>query len=105
VIIGEKPARYVALAMLALMYILVIYLVITGFFTPVMLIVLLALTLMPGVWRMYSKPYPQERPADFPAEAWPTYFAAAAFMHNRRYGLLFMAGLLVDAILHVLRVV
>ena len=92
VIIGEKAARYVALTMMALMYILVIYLVITGFFTPVMLIVLLALTLMPTVWRMYSKPYPQERPADFPAEAWPTYFAAAAFMHNRRYGLLFIAG-------------
>ena len=66
VIIGEKPARTVALAMMALMYVLVIYLVITGFFTPVMLIVLLALTLMPTVWRMYSKPYPQERPADFP---------------------------------------
>jgi 1,4-dihydroxy-2-naphthoate polyprenyltransferase len=105
VIIGEKAARYVALTMMALMYILVVYLVITGFFTPVMLIVLLALTLMPSVWRMYSKPYPRERPADFPAEAWPTYFAAAAFMHNRRYGLLFIAGLLVDAILHVLKVV
>jgi len=26
-------------------------------------------------------------------------------MHNRRYGLLFMAGLLVDALLHVLKVV
>ena len=90
--------------MMALMYILVIYLVITGFFTPVMLIVLLALTLMPGVWRMYRKPYPQERPADFPAKAWPTYFAAAAFMHNRRYGLLFILGLLVDAMLHVLKV-
>jgi len=104
VIIGEKAARSVALTMMALMYILVVYLVITDFFTPVMLIVLLALTLMPGVWRMYRKPYPQERPADFPAEAWPTYFAAAAFMHNRRYGLLFIAGLLVDALLHVLKV-
>ena len=90
--------------MMALQYILVIYLVITGFFTPVMLIVLLALTLMPGVWRMFSKPYPQERPVDFPAEAWPTYFAAVAFIHNRRYGMLFITGLLVDAILHVLKV-
>ena len=104
VIIGEKAARYVALTMMALMYILVIYLVITGFFTPVMLVVLLALTLMPTMWRMYRQPYPSERPADFPPEAWPTYFAAAAFMHNRRYGLLFIAGLLVDALLHVLKV-
>jgi len=40
-------------------------------------------------------------PADFPPEAWPTYFAAAAFMHNRRYGLLFILGLLVDAVIRV----
>jgi 1,4-dihydroxy-2-naphthoate polyprenyltransferase len=103
VIIGEKAARYAALGMMALMYLLVVYLVITGFFTPIMLIVLLALTLMPTVWRMYRQPYPKERPADFPAEAWPTYFAAAAFMHNRRYGLLFILGLLVDAVIHVVR--
>jgi len=103
VIIGEKPARYAALGMMALMYLLVTYQVITGFYTPVMLIVLLALTLIPTVWRMYSKPYPNERPADFPPEAWPTYFAAAAFMHNRRYGLLFILGLLVDAVIHVVR--
>ena len=105
VIIGEKVARYAALGMMALMYLSVINQVITGCFTPVMLIVLLALTAIPGVWVMYRKPYPKERPADFPAEAWPTYFAAAAFMHNRRYGLLFIAGLLIDAILHVLKVV
>ena len=104
VIIGEKPARYTALAMMVLMYLLVILQVITGFYTPAMLIVLLALTLMPTLWKMYRQPYPKERPAGFPEEAWPTYFAASAFMHNRRYGLLFIAGLLVDAVLHVLRV-
>jgi len=105
VIIGEKPARYAALSMMALMYLLVIYQVITGFYTPVMLVVLLGLTLMPTMWAMYKNPYPKERPPAFPAEAWPTYFAAASFMHNRRYGLWFMAGLLVDALLHVLKVV
>jgi len=105
VIIGEKPARYAALSMMALMYLLVIYQVITGFYAPVMLVVLLGLTLMPTMWAMYKNPYPKERPPAFPAEAWPTYFAAASFMHNRRYGLWFMAGLLVDALLHVLKVV
>ena len=43
VIIGEKAARYTVMAMMALQYLLVIALVITGFFTPAMLIVLLAL--------------------------------------------------------------
>ncbi|MBM4460515.1 MAG: prenyltransferase [Chloroflexi bacterium] len=103
VIIGEKPARIVALGMMALMYLLVIAQVITGFYTPVMLVVLLALTAIPRVAAIFRQPYPQERPADFPPEAWPTYFAAVAFFHNRRYGLLFMLGLLADAIIHVVQ--
>ena len=102
VIIGERAARYAVLGLMALMYLLVIYLVVIDFFTPAMLIVLLALTLMPSVWRMYRTPRPKERPADYPPEAWPTYFVAMAFVHNRRYGMLFLLGLLIDAAAHVL---
>jgi 1,4-dihydroxy-2-naphthoate polyprenyltransferase len=102
VIVGERAARAGVLVMIALMYILVIYLVVIGFFTPAMLIVLLALTLVPSVWRIYRRPYPEERPQDFPPEAWPTYFAATSFVHNRRYGLFFLLGLLADAAIAVL---
>ena len=105
VIIGEHAARTLALIMFALQYLLVIYLVATGFFTPVMLIVLLALTTMPRVLRLYSQPRPDAMPAGYPPEIWPGYFAAVSFYHNRRYGLLFIAGLLVDALLHVFGVV
>jgi 1,4-dihydroxy-2-naphthoate octaprenyltransferase len=105
VILGERAARYVALAMFALQYLLVIYLVVTGFFTPVMLVVLFALTTIPRVWAMYTKPRPETKPDGYPVEIWPTYFSAISFFHNRRFGLLFMAGLLVDALLHVIGVV
>jgi len=101
VVIGERAARTAALVMFALQYLLVIYLVATGFFTPAMLIVLFALTAMPRVWAMYSQPRPTEKPDEYPAEIWPTYLAAIAFYHNRRYGLLFVAGLIVDAVLRV----
>lgn len=101
VVIGERAARTVARGMMALMYLIVIGLVLSGFFTPVMLVVLLGLTKLPRVWRMFGQPYPKERPADFSAEAWPTYFAAAAFWHNRGYGMWFMVGLLADAVLQV----
>lgn len=104
VIIGEKAARGAARSMMALMYLTVVGLVIAGFFTPVMLIVLLGLINLPRVWKMYGQPYPKERPADFPPEAWPTYFAAAAFFHNRGYGIWFMLGLLADAVLRVTEV-
>ena len=66
VIIGERTARYAALGMMALQYLLVIYLVITGFFTPVMLLVLLGLTAMPSVWALYSRPKPASEPAGYP---------------------------------------
>jgi 1,4-dihydroxy-2-naphthoate octaprenyltransferase len=105
VIIGERPARAMAVGMMIAQYLLVVYLVLNGFFTPAMLIVLLGLTALSRVLAVFRSPYPEERPAGFPEEAWPTYFAAAAFFHNRRFGLLFMVGLLVDAGLRVTGVI
>jgi 1,4-dihydroxy-2-naphthoate octaprenyltransferase len=105
VIIGEHAARYAALGMMALQYLLVIYLVITGFFTPVMLLALIGLTTMPAVWAMYRQPKPATEPAGYPPETWPLYFVAVAFGHNRRYGLWFLLGLLIDAALHAFHVV
>jgi 1,4-dihydroxy-2-naphthoate octaprenyltransferase len=102
VIIGERAARYAVLGLIALMYLLVICLVGIRFFTPAMLITLFALTFMPNIWRMYRKPHPKERPADYPAAIWPRYFVRIAFAHNRRYGMLFLLGLLIDAVVHVL---
>ncbi|HEX9028543.1 MAG TPA: prenyltransferase, partial [Anaerolineales bacterium] len=43
VLLGERASRYAVVGMMALQYLLVIYLVIIGFFTPLMLIVFLAL--------------------------------------------------------------
>ncbi|OIO98456.1 MAG: prenyltransferase [Anaerolineae bacterium CG2_30_64_16] len=105
VLIGERAARYAVLGMMAFQYLLVIYLVVIGFFTPAMLVVLFGLTAIPLVWAMYRQPKPAEMPAEYRADVWPLYFVAIAFLHNRRFGLWFMFGLLIDALLHVLRVV
>lgn len=43
VLLGEKAARRTVLGMMALQYLLVVYLVLTGFFTPTMLVVLFSL--------------------------------------------------------------
>src|SRR5512133_2112084 len=50
VIIGETAGRYSVMAMMALQYLLVVALVISGFFTPAMLIVLLALIPSRWIW-------------------------------------------------------
>ncbi len=96
VIIGEKAGRTVVLGMMALQYLLTFYLVATGFFSPVMLVVILALSLFPLVWGMYRRPKPLERPADYPASVWPLYFVGTAFQHNRRFGLWYLLGLIVQ---------
>ena len=94
VVIGEKASRTILLGLIFLQYILVVYLVIIGFFTPVLLIVFLAVKVLLEILPRFRSPRPAEKPADYPANVWPGYFAAAAFFHNRRFGLLFLAGLI-----------
>jgi 1,4-dihydroxy-2-naphthoate polyprenyltransferase len=94
VIIGERNSRYAAIGMMVLMYVLAIALVLTGFFHWIMLIVLLALWLLRTVLPQFLKPKLAEPPEWYPKDAWPLWFVSFAFIHNRRYGLLFLAGLI-----------
>lgn len=98
VVLGERNSRYTVVGMLVLQYLLVIYLVITGFFHPVMLVALLALPALFRILPMFRVPKPDQKPADFP-DVWPNYFVAAAFYHNRRFGLLYLLGLILSALL------
>jgi 1,4-dihydroxy-2-naphthoate octaprenyltransferase len=94
VILGERLSRYLAIAMMILMYLLVAALVLTGFFHWIMLSVLLALTILRTVLPQFLKPKPAAPPEWYPQDAWPLWFVSLAFIHNRRYGLLFLAGLI-----------
>jgi 1,4-dihydroxy-2-naphthoate polyprenyltransferase len=102
VLMGEKPARYAVVGMMVLQYALVAYLVVIGFFTPVMLVVFLALPMLRLAGRVYQQPKPAAPPKEYPAGAWPLWFVGFAFLHNRRFGLLFLAGLIGDVILRSL---
>jgi 1,4-dihydroxy-2-naphthoate polyprenyltransferase len=100
VLIGERVGRYTIVGMFLLQYLAVIYLTMTGFFTPVLLIVLSALPSFFQVLPMFRAPRPDEKPADFP-DVWPNYFVAAAFVHNRRFGILYLLGLVFETILRL----
>lgn len=100
VVIGERNARIILLGMLILQYVLTFVLVIMGFFTPLMAAVLLAIPSLRRIWPMFSAPKPAEKPADYP-DVWPNYFVAAAFLHNRSFGIWFMLALIADSILKV----
>ncbi len=97
VILGEKISRYTALVMIFLQYLMVVYLVITGFFTPLMLIVFFSIPVLLQIIPIFRNPKPEEKPEDYP-DVWPNYFVAAAFVHNRRFGMLFLLGLILNTI-------
>jgi 1,4-dihydroxy-2-naphthoate octaprenyltransferase len=104
VLIGEKAARYVVLAMMILPYVVTAYLVATKFFTPVMAVVLLALPALRQTAPQLLKPKPDSRPEGFPdgQGGWPLYFAPLAFVNNRSFGTRFLLGVMLDAVIRLL---
>ena len=99
VLLGEKAARYAVLGTMVLQYLLVAYLVLAGFFTPVMLVVFLSLY---GFFKLmvpvYRSPRPAIMPREYRADVWPLWYVAFAFLHNRRFGALFVLGLVVEVV-------
>lgn len=100
VLLGERTARHTVLGTMVLQYFLVAYLVLTGFFTSVMLVVLLSLY---GFFKLivpvYRAPRPATMPKEYRADVWPLWYVAFAFLHNRRFGVLFALGLAVEVVL------
>jgi 1,4-dihydroxy-2-naphthoate octaprenyltransferase len=103
VVIGEKAARYTVLGMMVLSYLLVITLIVIRYFTPVMLLVFLAVPQFLKIYPQFLKPKPETRPEGFPEGqgGWPLYFAPQAFVNNRAFGMWFMLGLIADVVLRL----
>lgn len=98
VVIGDGAARAIAGAMLVAQYALIAYFVATGFFTPLLLVTFLALPKAVPYFRVLRAKRPAEKPAEYPSYIWPGWFVAHAFVHNRRWGSLFLLGLLADVV-------
>lgn len=98
--LGDKAARYVNMASIVLAYLVILYLIFfPRYFTPVMLIVFLASKRALLALGVLSQPRPEEPPEEF--DAWPTWYSAFNFYHNRLYGGLLILGLIVDVVLRI----
>jgi 1,4-dihydroxy-2-naphthoate octaprenyltransferase len=97
VLLGERPARWVAIGLLVLPYPLCVALVLLEVAGPWLLLVLLALPKLLQALRVFARPRPGAPPPQYPAEAWPLWFVSFAFVHNRAFGAAFVLGLLIDA--------
>lgn len=94
-ILGEEPARRVTQALCLLMYASTTALA-AWQEMPALLLVVLALPTLVWALRFYDRPKPKERPEGY--RGWPLWFVGVAFVHNRRFGLLFVGGLILQLI-------
>ncbi|TMG01744.1 MAG: prenyltransferase [Chloroflexi bacterium] len=90
IVLGESVARYVTIALSVLMYISTAALVVWEGMWALVLVVG-ALPLLALVVRFYRRPKPKRPPEGY--RGWPLWFVGVAFIHNRRFGMLFVAGL------------
>lgn len=103
VLIGEKAARYAVLTMMVLPYVLVVLLISTRYYTPLLLLVFAAVPTLLKLYPQFLKPKPETRPENFPdgQGGWPLYFAPQAFVNTRAFGTWFMLGLILDVIVRL----
>jgi len=96
VILGEAASRWTVLGMLVGQLGVLVWLVATGYFHPVVLVTLAAAPALRRVYPVMSRPRPTAPPPELPAGVWPLYCVASVFWYNRRFGMWFLLGLVLD---------
>jgi 1,4-dihydroxy-2-naphthoate octaprenyltransferase len=104
VIIGEKRARIFMIGMMVLPYLIVLILVVIKYFTPIMLLVVMAIPTFTKLYPQFIKPRPEQKPEGFPEGqgGWPLYFAPQAFINNRAFGMWFMIAFILEIVIRVI---
>lgn len=96
VLLGERRARGVTQGLMAGFYVVAVVAIAAGALPWPALVVLAGLPTLVKAWKPLSQPRPDRAPEGFPI--WPLWFAAVAFLHTRRAGLLLVIGLAAAAI-------
>lgn len=99
VILGEARSRAAVRIMLVLQYGLTALLVARGDAGFAMALVLGAAPTLRKVLQAYRRPRPEAAPPELPRGVWPLWYVALAFHHTRRFGALYVAALVLDAVL------
>ena len=99
VLLGEATTKTVLKALIVIAYLAVAGLVLTKFLPLWSLISLLALPQASRLFSVLSKPKPKERPAD--AVMWPIWYLGFVFGHNRRFGALYVLGLVLGVLIPI----
>jgi 1,4-dihydroxy-2-naphthoate octaprenyltransferase len=96
VLLGETRARRLDLGVVAGMYVVTAVAVGVGALTPFALLVVFALPRALRAVRVLAKAAPDEAPAGY--VGWPLWYHRVCLVHNRAFGWLLLAGLVVGAV-------
>lgn len=99
VLLREEATKSVLKALIVIAYVAVVGLVATKYLPVWSLISLLALPRANQLFRVLSKPRPKERPPE--AVMWPIWYLGYVFNHNRRFGALYVFGLVLSMLVPV----
>ncbi len=98
VILGEPRARRAALVLCSAAYAVTLGLVLSGALGWPLLIAFGAASWYRLLFHVFRQPRPAAPPEGFPPNIWPLWYSAFAFQHARRFGALYLAGVLIDGI-------
>jgi 1,4-dihydroxy-2-naphthoate octaprenyltransferase len=90
VVLGESLSRRVTVVLSVLMYVSTAALAVWQAMW-LLVLVLGAIPLLLLLVRIFRSPKPEQPPEGY--RGWPLWFVGIAFIHNRRFGMLFVAGL------------
>lgn len=99
VILKERNARRATIVLWLIQYLLVAYLIVNGYLGISMIIVAFAIPKYIWAVKIFSKPRPKSKPEGEAGKTWPLYVVDYAFQYNKRFGLLFLLGLIIDLVL------
>jgi 1,4-dihydroxy-2-naphthoate polyprenyltransferase len=91
VLLGERTARVLNVATIALIYLITAGLIVAGALTPFAAVIVIAL---PRAWRatrLMSEPRPLKAPGGY--VGWPLWYHRACLVHNRLFGWVYIVGL------------
>lgn len=96
VILGEKLSRWTTIVLWLVQYLLVAWLIVDGYLGFAAAIVLFAIPKYIWAAKVFAQPRPTEKPEGEKGRGWPLYLVDHAFQYNKRFGLLFLLGLIID---------
>jgi 1,4-dihydroxy-2-naphthoate octaprenyltransferase len=83
---------------IVLSYIVTLYLIFfTHFFTPIMLLIFVAIKPAQAALKRLSNPRPSEPPPGYPI--WPRWFSTVCFVHNRVFSNYFVLALIIETVI------